>query len=275
MNKLFFAVICCINATHLNAQSFIEKLTLKKGEVFSVLGIDSSALTQKMDDQPMDMLTITSTQNKYEVIDVTKDGYRIKSTLTKILVDFKGYGMVMVYDSEDPKKQDPMLKEQMKTVVGKVDTMEIDMQGKLLEHESKKDKRGKDRGMMRMTDMQSSNIENMFLLIPSEAQVGKGWKTDNEKEGVKTQTIYFLDAISGDIAEISYKRKKKGIKAIKSPQGDMNMEVDNLSSGSIKVSISTGLIKMYNESVESKSKMNTMGKEIITSGKTKTTMGLE
>ncbi len=122
--------------------------------------------------------------------------------------------------------------------------------------------------MMRMMDQQSNNIENAFLFVPTEAKEGSGWKKDNVKEGVKSQTIYFVDKIQGDMAEVSFKKKTKGTKVIKSQQGEMNMEIDNLSSGAITVDMKTGLVKSYAEDLTTSTKMNMMGQDMPSSGKT-------
>ena len=271
MKKTSLFIVGLSLAMHLQAQKNAEKLALKPGQKFSLQGSDSSATAQKMGDQPMNMTTLTNALTEFEVISQTQNGFLLKSTLSKIKVDFEGFGQKMVFDSEDPKKQEGMMAEQLKGKIGSSDTLEIGFDGSVIEDEDKdKDKKkGRGRGgMMRMMDMQSGSVENVFLLVPNEAKVGQGWKADKTKDGIKSQTIYFVESIEGDVAKVSFKRKKKGTRTMKGQQGEMNMDIDNLSSGLITVNLSTGMVSSYMEDADSNTKMKAMDKDITTSGKT-------
>ena len=267
--SLFILSLCCM--AQLSAQNNAEKLTLKKGQKFYMHGNDSSGIAQKMGEQPMNMTTLSTSVTEYEVLEEIKGGFLLKSTLTKIKIDFDGFGQKMVYDSEDPKKQEGMMAEQLKNSVGKSDTLQLSIDGTLVEDDSKEKDRKKGRGrggMMRMMDMQSASVENAFLLVPKDATVGQGWKADKTKEGVKTQTIYFVDAIDGNIAKVSFKRKKKGTRVMKNPQGEMNMDVDNLSSGIITVNLTSGMVLTYAEDTDSKTIMKSLERDMSSTGKT-------
>lgn len=264
---LFTLTICAVG--QIFAQKNAEKLNLKPGQKFYLHGSDSSATAQKMGDQPMNMTTLSNSVTEFEVISKTETGFLLKSTLTKIKIDFDGFGQKMAYDSEDPKKQEGMMAEQLKGRIGNADTLEIGLDGALIEDETKEKKKGRGRGgMMRMMEMQSGSVENAFLFVPSDAKVGQGWKADKTKEGVKTQTIYFVESIDGDVAKVSFKRKKKGTRVMKNQQGEMNLDIDNLSSGLITVSLSTGMVSSYYEDADSNTKMKAMERDMTTSGKT-------
>jgi hypothetical protein len=264
---LTLTLLLAFNIT-MNAQN-ADKLKLAIGHKINSNSIDSVANQQKRGEESMDMKTISNSFNEYEIIEITQEGYKLKSTLQKININFDGFGQKIVYNSEDPSTHTGMMAEQLKGKIGVADTIEISLEGKLKEDETDKSKgKGKGRGMMRMMDQQSNNIENAFLFVPAEAKEGSGWKKDQEKDGVKSQTIYFVDKINLDIAEISFKKKTKGSKVIKSQQGEMNMDIDNLSTGAITVNLKTGLVKSYAEDLTTSTKMNMMGQDMPSSGKT-------
>jgi hypothetical protein len=275
MNKVVMTIGCLVLTSALYAQN-ADKLQLNVGQKIVFKSSDSIFNQQKRGDESMDMKTTTTSHNMYEVINVSASNYKLTSTLQKIKIDFEGFGQKMVYDSEDPAKQTGMMAEQLKGKLGIADTIELTLDGKMVEAADDKTKgKGKGRGMMRMMDQQSSNIENAFLFVPAEAKEGTGWKKDQTKDGVKSQTIYFVDKLNGNMAEVSFKKKTKGTKVVSSQQGEMNIEVDNLSSGSLVVELKTGLVKQYNEELNSNTKMNMMGQDMPSTGKTTTKIVIE
>ena len=268
MKKTLILTLLLAFTITMNAQN-ADKLKLAIGQKINSNSNDTVANQQKRGEESMDMKTISNSFSEYEIIEATQDGYKLKSTLQKININFDGFGQKIVYNSEDPSTHTGMMAEQLKGKIGVADTIEISLDGKLKEDETDKAKgKGKGRGMMRMMDQQSNNIENAFLFVPAEAKEGSGWKKDNVKDGVKSQTIYFVDKIQGDMAEVSFKKKTKGTKVIKSQQGEMNMDIDNLSTGSITVNLKTGLVKSYAEDLTTSTKMNMMGQDMPSSGKT-------
>lgn len=268
MKKTLILTLLLAFTITMNAQN-ADKLKLAIGQKINSNSNDTLANQQKRGEESMDMKTISNSFSEYEIIEATQDGYKLKSTLQKININFDGFGQKIVYNSEDPSTHTGMMAEQLKGKIGVADTIEISLDGKLKEDETDKAKgKGKGRGMMRMMDQQSNNIENAFLFVPAEAKEGSGWKKDNVKDGVKSQTIYFVDKIQGDMAEVSFKKKTKGTKVIKSQQGEMNMDIDNLSTGSITVNLKTGLVKSYAEDLTTSTKMNMMGQDMPSSGKT-------
>jgi hypothetical protein len=268
MKKTLILTLLLAFTITMNAQN-ADKLKLAIGQKINSNSNDTVANQQKRGEESMDMKTISNSFSEYEIVEATQDGYKLKSTLQKININFDGFGQKIVYNSEDPSTHTGMMAEQLKGKIGVADTIEISLDGKLKEDETDKAKgKGKGRGMMRMMDQQSNNIENAFLFVPAEAKEGSGWKKDNVKDGVKSQTIYFVDKIQVDMAEVSFKKKTKGTKVIKSQQGEMNMDIDNLSTGSITVNLKTGLVKSYAEDLTTSTKMNMMGQDMPSTGKT-------
>lgn len=249
-----------------------SKVTLAIGQKIVMKSTDSTNNTQKRGEEKMDMKTYSSTVSEYEVIGKSATGYTLKTTLQKIYVNFDGFGQKMEFDSEDPKKQEGMMADQIKDKVGKADTIEITLDGKKVDEEGDDKGKGKGKGqgrrMMRMMDQQSGNIENAFLFVPAEAKEGNGWKKDDSKETLKSQTIYFVEKINGQIAEISFKKKTKGTRTLKREQGEMVMEIDNLSSGTLLVDMTTGLVKSFQEEENTNTKMNMMGQDMPSTGRT-------
>ncbi len=244
------------------------QLNLQTGQHITVKSTDSSAIEQKRGEESMNMTTLSNSVMEYVVIAKKESSYQLSATLSKININFDGFGQKMVYDSEDKTKQEGMMATQLKDKVGKADTIEIGFDGKAIEKEEK-EKKGNGRGnMMKMMSQQSGSIENAFLFVPTEVTEGKGWKTDATKDGVKTQTLYFVESIKGDIMELSFKRKSKGTKVIANGDKNMTIDIDNLSNGNLTVNRRTSMVINLNETTNSNSKTTMMGQEMPSKGTT-------
>jgi hypothetical protein len=121
--------------------------------------------------------------------------------------------------------------------------------------------------MMRMM-RGADGHQSLFLVIPNDVEIGKGWKVDQTKDKVKSQTIYFLEKIEGDMAEVSFKKKTKGKRTFETQQGTSTMDIDNLSDGILVVNKKTGLIKTFYEKTTTKTTINMMGSEMPSTGTT-------
>ena len=244
------------------------QLNLQIGQHISVSSNDSSAIEQKRGEESMNMTTLSNSVMDYVVIAKKENSYQISATLTKININFDGFGQKMVYDSEDKTKQEGMMATQLKDKVGKADTIEIGFDGKVIENPEKEKKSNGRGNMMKMMSQQSSSIENAFLFVPSEVTEGKGWKTDLTKDGIKTQTLYFVESIQGDVVNVSFKRKSKGAKVIANGERNMTIDVDNLSDGMLTVNRRTNLVSQFTETTHSNSKTTMMGQEMPSKGTT-------
>lgn len=271
MKKIILVTLLSLCILLVNAQGNATKVMLNKGQKITLKSMDTSNIKQKRGEETNEMKTLSNSEVEFAVLEIKEKSYVATLTVKKIKVDFDGFGQKMIYDSEDPAKQEGMMAEQMKNVVNKIDTIEIDFDGKKIEEEEGDDKkkgRGKGRGgMMRMMNQSGANIENAFLLVPSEAKEGNGWKKDATKEEMRTQTIYFVEKIEGNLATISFKKKTKGTMTRSGgPGGEMKIETDNLSNGLLTVELSTGLVKSYTETTNSNSKTNMMGQDMPSTG---------
>lgn len=278
MIKSIFSIIALLSFQFVLAQTNASKVQLTKGQKIRMMSKDTSNIKQKRGEESMDMKTLSSSMTEVEILEVNDKGYLATATVKKIKVDFDGFGQKMIYDSEDPAKQQGMMADNMKNILDKADTIRLDFDGKKVEDDEKgENKKGKGRGgMMRMMNQGGGNVENAFLLVPAEAKEGNGWKKDASKEDVRTQTIYFVEKITGNLATVSFKRKTKGTVSRSGGQGgDMKIEMDNLSSGLITVDVQTGLVKSYTETTNSNSKTNMMGQEMPSTGVTTTDIVFE
>ncbi len=270
MNKTinFFIILILFFSNNCIAQNNADKVNVLKGQKIKLSSIDTSLLTQKQGDNPMDMKTFSNSTTEIEIIDVNNEEIIATQTLKHIQIDFEGYGQKMSYNSSDStKKQEGMMAEQLKNKINHADTIYISYEGKLIEKEEKKDNKKKGGGMMRMMNQGGMNLENIFLLIPNEAKEGSGWKKDNKKDDLKTQTIYFIEKIDGNSVEVSYKKKSKGSITTKGgPAGELKIEIDNISDGYIIADRTNGLVKSYTEKTQSNSKFNAMGQDMSTAG---------
>ncbi len=273
MKKITLLSIAFFSVYLSNAQANATKVLLTKGQKIKMISNDTTSISQKRGEEAMEMKTLSSSATEVEIVEVGDKSYTATATVKKIKIDFDGYGQKMVYDSENPGKQEGMMADQLKNVVNKSDTVMIDLEGKKTEADEKGGGKGKGKGngkgggMMRMMNQGGTNIENAFLLVPAEAKEGSGWKKDAMKEEVKSQTIYFIEKIEGKMATVSFKKKTKGTLSMSGGQaGDMKVDMDNLSNGMITVDVTTGLVKTYTETTNSKSVTHMMGQEMPSTG---------
>lgn len=272
MKKIIIASILILSFQSMQAQERASKLMLVKGQKIKIKSIDTSDIKQKRGDESMDMKTLSNAETEMVVLEVKENGYLATTSLKKINVDFEGFGQKMQYDSENPGKQEGMMAEQLKNAINKLDTIQLDFEGKKIEDEEGDDpKKGRGKGgrggMMRMMNQAGTNVENAFLLIPAEAKEGNGWKKDATKDGMRTQTIYFVEKIDGPIAIVSFKKKTKGTITRSGGQGgEMKIESDNLSNGMITVDMTSGVVKSYTETTNTNSKTNMMGQDMPSTG---------
>ncbi|MBK6819145.1 MAG: hypothetical protein IPG85_05890 [Bacteroidetes bacterium] len=272
MKKIIIASILILSFQSMQAQERASKLMLVKGQKIKIKSIDTSDIKQKRGEESMDMKTLSNAETEMVVLEVKENGYLATTSLKKINVDFEGFGQKMQYDSENPGKQEGMMAEQLKNAINKLDTIQLDFEGKKIEDEEGDDpKKGRGKGgrggMMRMMNQAGTNVENAFLLIPAEAKEGNGWKKDATKDGMRTQTIYFVEKIDGPIAIVSFKKKTKGTITRSGGQGgEMKIESDNLSNGMITVDMTSGVVKSYTETTNTNSKTNMMGQDIPSTG---------
>jgi len=272
MKKIIFASILILSFQSMQAQERASKLMLVKGQKIKIKSIDTSDIKQKRGEESMDMKTLSNAETEMVVLEVKENGYLATTSLKKINVDFEGFGQKMQYDSENPGKQEGMMAEQLKNAINKLDTIQLDFEGKKIEDEEGDDpKKGRGKGgrggMMRMMNQAGTNVENAFLLIPAEAKEGNGWKKDATKDGMRTQTIYFVEKIDGPIAIVSFKKKTKGTITRSGGQGgEMKIESDNLSNGMITVDMTSGVVKSYTETTNTNSKTNMMGQDMPSTG---------
>ena len=277
MKNYIFSISILIASNFVFAQGNASKIVLSNGQKIMMLSNDTTNISQKRGEDNMDMKAFSSSKTEIEIITAEADGYKAIKTLKSIKINFDGFGQKMIYDSEDAKKQEGIMADQLKNVLNKADTILISNEGKLIEEDDKNDKAKKGKGgMIKMMNQGGGNVENAFLVVPSDAKEGSGWKVDGTKDGVRSQTIYFVEKLDGNIATLSFKKKTKGVTSHSGGQGgDIKVDLDNLSNGMLTVDLKTALVKRFYENTDTKSKTTMMGQDIPSTGKVMTEVRFE
>lgn len=278
MKASFFAIASILSLS-VSAQKNAEKLQLEPGQKIVFNAIDTVKNKQTRGAETTDMNTLTQSKVEFVVLDKKPDYFLVAQTIKTMKLDFEGFGTKMSFDSEDPSKQSGMMVDQLKAMVGKTDTIRVDSDGNILE-EAKEGRgnrgaRGGGGGMMRMMNQSSANFDRAFVMVPSGVTEGQGWKKDVVKDNIKTQTIYFVEKIKGDMVELTFKRKSKGTRSFTTQNGQSQIEIDNLSDGALTVNRLTGRVKTYSENVQTSSKMNMMGMDMPSTGTTVSRITIE
>ena len=277
--KVSLFALACIACLSASAQKNAEKVLLEPGQKIVFNAIDTIKNKQSRGGETTDMNTLSQSKVEFVVLEKKNDHYVIAQTLKTMKLDFEGFGTKMSFDSEDPSKQSGMMVDQLKAMIGKTDTIRVDSDGNMLE-EAKEGRgnrggRGGGGGMMRMMNQSSANFDRAFVMVPSGVTEGQGWKKDVVKDNIKTQTIYFVEKIKGDMVELTFKRKSKGTRSFTTQNGQSQIEIDNLSDGALTVNRLTGRVKTYSENVQTSSKMNMMGMDMPSTGTTVSRITIE
>jgi hypothetical protein len=264
--NLIALLMICSSVTF--AQTFTQTVKVDKANKVTIQTTMSSNTTTEMQGNKMENNTKVISSSSMEVIDISKEKISLKTTLNKIKLDFEGFGQKMNYDSEDKTTHDNMIGKTMKETIGKSDELAVTAEGKLIKEEKKEKEDKKKGGGMQKMMMGGSSFDgsSAFLIIPAGTKVGDSWKKDINEDGLHTQTIYTLESVDANMATIGTKERSKGTVKGEAQGMEMNTEIDNMSSGSITVDITTGLVKKLINKTEVKSKMNMMGQEMPSSG---------
>jgi hypothetical protein len=277
--KTRLLTIACLLSLSVTAQKNAEKLVLEPGQKLVFNSIDTVKNKQSRGGETSDMNTLSKTKVEFVVLDKKPDYYLVAQTIKTMKLDFEGFGTKMTFDSEDPSKQSGMMVDQLKATVGKTDTVRIDSDGNMLEDAKEgkgaKGGRGGGGGMMRMMNQGGASLDRAFVVIPNGVTEGQGWKKDGMKDNLRTQTIYFVEKINGDMVELTFKRKTKGTRSFTTQNGPSQIEIDNLSEGALSVNRLTGRVKTYSEKAQTSSKMNMMGMDMPSTGTTSTLLNIE
>jgi hypothetical protein len=276
--KTHLLTIACLLSLSASAQKNAEKLMLEPGQKLVFNSIDTVKNKQSRGAESSDMNTLSQSKVEFVVLDKKADYYVVAQTIKTMKLDFEGFGTKMTFDSEDPSKQSGMMVDQLKAMVGKTDTVRIDSDGNVLEDakEGKGAKGGRGGGgMMRMMNQGGASLDRAFVMIPNGVTEGQGWKKDGMKDNIKTQTIYFVEKINGDMVELTFKRKTKGTRTFTTQNGPSQIEIDNLSEGALSVNRLSGRVKTYSEKAQTSSKMNMMGMDMPSTGTTSTQINIE
>ncbi len=245
---------------------YTSKVVMKEGQVITAEVSMNMTATQTMQDQPMEMKTDAVSIQTFKVIGMSETGYTLLSTLTKMKLNFDGFGQKQEYDSENKEKQSGMLAGPLNEKINKSDTIQIDLTGALIEkpESEKKDKKKGGRGMgMMFGSNETANLETAFLIIPSDKKVGEKWRITKEKDGIKNIIEYTIESIEGNVVHLSAKQQVKGTK-VGEGQGGMQFTttMNNLSEATLTVDKTTGLVLSKTDTTRTDSKMQMMDKEI-------------
>lgn len=112
---------------------YTSKVVMKQGQLITAEVSMNMTATQTMQDQPMEMKTDAVSVQTFKIIAVSENGYTLLSTLTKMKLNFDGFGQKQEYDSENKEKQSGMLAGPLNEKINKSDTIQIDLTGALIE----------------------------------------------------------------------------------------------------------------------------------------------
>lgn len=279
--KQLLSMLLCLLPAYLFSQDMTSRVALSKGDKITINSTMNSTNSQSMmGGEPMEMKSDMKSTTVLEVMEVKDTFYVLKQVLTKMTMNFDGFGQKMTYDSESKEKQDNPFVNQLAEKIGKPDSLKLAMNGKLIadpkpeKEEKGEGRRGGGRGMMRMMNAGAS-AENAFLIIPKDAIEKGSWEELSEKDGLTTRKKYTLGGVMGNMATVTVQSQTKG--DIEMNRGGMAMtsKVNTLSEEMYMVDISTGRVQMHSATITNNSKTLMNGNESPSTGKTTITSSFE
>lgn len=279
--KQLLSMLLCLLPAYLFSQDMTSRVALSKGDKITINSTMNSTNSQSMmGGEPMEMKSDMKSTTVLEVMEVKDTFYVLKQVLTKMTMNFDGFGQKMTYDSESKEKQDNPFVNQLAEKIGKPDSLKLAMNGKLIadpkpeKEEKGEGRRGGGRGMMRMMNAGAS-AENAFLIIPKDAIQKGSWEELSEKDGLTTRKKYTLGGVMGNMATVTVQSQTKG--DIEMNRGGMAMtsKVNTLSEEMYMVDISTGRVQMHSATITNNSKTLMNGNESPSTGKTTITSSFE
>jgi hypothetical protein len=254
------------------AQETTTKVVLQKGDKIVVKTDMQSKMTQSMmGGEPTEIVTNIISDATLEVMDLTDKGYVLQQTLTKVKMDFNGFGQSMTYDSDSKEKSDNPFVKSFAEKIGKPESHLLGFNGKQIEEESEKKEKnnGGGKGMMRMLNGgMGARINAAFLVIPEGANATNGWMDTSDNDGLKTIRKFSILNRMGSMVSLNVLTQTKGEVNMNQQGMEITSVVNTTSEETWMVNAENGRVLMQNVQMKTNNKTIMNDKESPSTGTT-------
>ncbi len=238
-------ILSLLFATASLSTGFTQTATLSKGKQIIIV----TSLDQNID-MGMQMTTKSTSTNKVAVISVDSKNYTVSNTVDKFLFNGNMMGKEIKYDSEKKEDRDSEEGKQFGALVGKTDTVLIDIATGVAADNKKKstsevtEAENPMAGMMGgMSEGNAAIAGSIIFKIPAPIKKGNTWKDSTDIKGMKANTTFVIEEITNGVATVTSKGTVKGTATMEAQGNSMDMTMDTKTDGKIWVDIKTNLVK--------------------------------
>ncbi len=226
-----------------NAQDFANKISLDKDKEYEI--VSTTKYSGNLDGVAITITSDVTTKSK--VFNVSDENYKIKTKIVKM----KAYGeangtKALMFDSENSKDQNSNLSGDLNDIINIEKELSLNRKNGTIKNLSSPEKDMDIEAMenlMNVDGSETASVNEMFLLIPNDKKPGDSWTISIDKKKYKTEIIYTITELKGEIAYVNFKSIINYKQTLNEGGMDTFTHIQINSHGTIEVSAKTGILQ--------------------------------
>ena len=226
-----------------NAQDFANKISLDKDKEYEI--VSTTKYSGNLDGVAITITSDVTTKSK--VFNVSDENYKIKTKIVKM----KAYGeangtKALMFDSENSKDQNSNLSADLNDIINIEKELSLNRKNGTIKNLSSPEKDMDIEAMenlMNVDGSETASVNEMFLLIPNDKKPGDSWTISIDKKKYKTEIIYTITELKGEIAYVNFKSIINYKQTLNEGGMDTFTHIQINSHGTIEVSAKTGILQ--------------------------------
>lgn len=270
--RLLTSLLLLSTILMLQAQRISRKIVLNKGQKLESVVQSTTAISQEMMGQQMDIKSNGTTTSVMEVKNATDKSFLISNTIKKMVIATSGMGQEMHFDSDKPEDMEGQIGSALKNKIGVAQDMVIDKQGRITEMKDTASAGDMLTGIMGSNYMVGLQLPVLTVLPDKPVKTGDKW-TDSTgtAETIKTVYQYSLQKVSGNDAYVDFTGTLAKTGMMEQQGMQITMNLNGTIKGASVYDVSTGILKNNNTETKITGTMEVMGQSVPISGTTTTT----
>ncbi len=247
------------------------KVTLTKGQKFTVENKITTTSTSEMQGQSMETNADITSVYDIEVDDVTDSIYNMTNKIAAIKMNMSTMGQNINFDSEKKEDMDGEMGGNLKDYINHPNPVVMDFSGKVIVQDKKDSTQNSAPSPTAMMLKQMGDPEAQgygavfaFLAISKKVQPGNSWQDSTSKDGVTKVTNYTIKEIKDNLASITISGTETRNTKIEMQGMEISTKTSGKFSGEETVDINTGVILQNNTTMDASGNISVMGQEIPT-----------
>lgn len=257
----------------MSAATFAQSgLVLKKGQKFSVETKVTTVSNTEAMGQTMETNLNSTTNFQIEVDDVNPTNYKLKSTVSRILMSMSMMGQEMKVDTDKKEDLDGPLGSGLKGVVNTPHTVLFDKSGHLVAPEKPKEGSGSNPMMEQFANLDETGYgaESAFLALPADLKVGSTWNLEKNTKDSKNKFTFVVKELKGDVAVLTITGTISSEMTIEQNGMEIVTKTSGKITGEASVNYKSGVLQSSTTTADVSGNVEVMGQELPTSAKTTT-----